>query len=116
MYPFGKWLWVLTLVWASGFTVETARTAERTWHTEHGFRWAKLEVPARGQTGFTLLPPSQTGIYFTNELDEFKIGANRVLPNGSGLAAGDFDNDGWPDLYFCSLQGSNVLYKNLGDG
>ncbi len=116
MYPFAKWLCVLTLVWASDFTVDTARAAERTWHTEHGFRWAKLEVPAGGQTGFTLLPPSQTGIYFTNELDEFKIGANRVLPNGSGLAAGDFDNDGWPDLYFCSLQGSNVLYKNLGDG
>src|SRR5256885_15230911 len=40
-------------------------------------------------------------------------GQNAV--NGSGLAAGDFDNDGLPDLYFCSLQGRNALYKNLGN-
>ena len=81
-----------------------------------GFKWAELSVPAGGKTGFTLLSAEQTGIHFTNELDELKGEANRVLFNGSGLAAGDFDNDGLPDLYFCSLQGRNALYKNLGNG
>jgi len=116
MFSFGKWLCALVLVPTGCFLADSTRGAERAWQVEKGFRWAELAVPAGGKTGFTLLPPSQTGIRFTNELDEMKIGANRVLPNGSGLAAGDFDNDGWPDVYICSLQGSNALYKNLGDG
>lgn len=33
----------------------------------------------------------------------------------SGLAAGDVDGDGLCDLYFCSVDGTNVLYRNLGN-
>jgi hypothetical protein len=29
--------------------------------------------------------------------------------------SGDYDGDGWPDLYFCNLEGSNKLYRNRGD-
>ncbi len=32
-----------------------------------------------------------------------------------GGAVGDFNNDGWPDMYITCL-GANVLYKNNGDG
>jgi hypothetical protein len=32
-----------------------------------------------------------------------------------GGAVGDFDNDGWPDLYITAL-GGNHLYRNNGDG
>lgn len=32
-----------------------------------------------------------------------------------GGAVGDFNNDGWPDLYITCL-GGNVLYRNNGDG
>jgi hypothetical protein len=32
-----------------------------------------------------------------------------------GGAVGDFDNDGWPDMYITCL-GGNVLYRNNGDG
>ena len=34
---------------------------------------------------------------------------------GQGVAAGDYDNDGWPDLFLASF-GRNTLYRNLGDG
>jgi len=61
------------------------------------------------------VPPGQSGINFTNRLDELAGAANRVLYNGAGLAAADYDGDGRPDLFFCDLGGRNRLYRNLGD-
>ena len=88
---------------------------ELEWHREIGFKWAELDVSKEGKNGFTLLTPEQTGITFINSLDEKAGAANRVLYNGSGVAVGDYDNDGLPDIYFCSLNGRNALYKNLGN-
>ena len=34
---------------------------------------------------------------------------------GMGGAVGDYNNDGWPDIYLTCL-GGNILYKNNGDG
>lgn len=33
-----------------------------------------------------------------------------------GVAAGDYDNDGWPDLYVSNFGGVNFLYHNNHDG
>jgi hypothetical protein len=33
-----------------------------------------------------------------------------------GVAAGDYDNDGWPDLYVSNLGSRNFLYRNNHDG
>ena len=33
-----------------------------------------------------------------------------------GVAAADYDNDGWPDLYVSNLSGDNFLYRNNRDG
>ena len=33
-----------------------------------------------------------------------------------GVAAADYDNDGWPDLYVSNLGGENFLYHNNHDG
>jgi hypothetical protein len=68
-----------------------------------------------GHPGFTLLSPEATGLNFTNQLDEALGASNRVFYNGSGVAVGDFDNDGLPDIFLCSLSGRNALYKNLGN-
>ncbi len=114
MYFQKQFLILLTLLPAALWAAEAVRGEGRVWRAEPGFKWAELSVPAGGRAGFTPLSPELTGILFTNRLDEWKGGSNRVLSNGSGVAAGDFDRDGLPDLYFCSLEGSNKLFKNLG--
>jgi hypothetical protein len=78
------------------------------------FRLIPLAAPATGQPGFALLAPSQTGIWFTNLLPSSRHLTNQILPNGSGVAAGDIDGDGWCDLFFCGLGGGSQLYRNLG--
>ena len=98
----------------AGCTARTVPAQDVVWQTQGGARSAAMMVPANGKVGFTLLSAAQTGVGFTNTLSEWEGASNRVLLNGSGVAAGDFDNDGWPDLYFCSLNGRNTLYKNLG--
>src|SRR5439155_21333846 len=93
---------------------QIVEAADAGWQTAPGCRWRELPVATTGKTGFTLLSPEQTGINFTNILKEKTGEANRVLFNGSGVAVGDYDDDGLADIYLCSLNGSNALYKNLG--
>src|SRR5260221_14554319 len=85
------------------------------WQSGPGFRSAELVVPKSGKTGFTLLAPSATGIIFSNTVPESVHLTNQILLNGSGVAAGDVDGDGWCDLYFCAMDGRNRLYRNLGN-
>src|SRR5258708_15223862 len=52
--------------------------------------------------------------FLPNEQGEkFKI---NLYDHGSGLAVGDFDNDGHDDIYFVNQLGANALYRNKGDG
>jgi len=85
------------------------------WHDEPGYRWRGLSVPARGGPGFAELAPSRTGIRFTNTVTLDSALWNRHLAQGGGVALGDVDGDGLPDIYLTSNQGSNALYRNLGD-
>ncbi|MCX6902986.1 MAG: VCBS repeat-containing protein, partial [Verrucomicrobia bacterium] len=85
------------------------------WEQHEGYRVARLHVPATGRTGFTLLTPEQTGVFFTNQLSYQRSLTNQNLLNGAGVCAGDFEGDGWPDLYFCNLEGANGLFRNLGN-
>jgi hypothetical protein len=69
-------------------------------------------------TLFTLLPTGQTGIVFENRIadtDSLNILDYLYYYNGGGVAIGDFNNDGLPDIYFSSNQGSNKLYLNKGN-
>jgi hypothetical protein len=49
---------------------------------------------------------------FTDVTDKAGVGATGY---GMGVAIGDYDNDGWPDIYLASLTG-NQLFHNNGNG
>jgi len=86
------------------------------WLQQAGGRQAVLTLAQPGRVGFSNLPPTATGVNFTNFLSEERVAKNHILDNGSGVALGDFDGDGWCDIYLCRLEGPNALYRNLGDG
>jgi hypothetical protein len=79
-----------------------------------GSRSAAVTPVGVGRDGFTTMTSGATGITFSNILADASAAANQVLQNGSGVALGDIDGDGWCDIYLCRLEGPNVLYRNLG--
>lgn len=98
---------LLGLIWllADPATVRSA---------EPGATLAPVTPEGANRTGFTRMPATTTGIGFTNLLPETRAVASQILPNGSGVAAGDIDGDGWCDLFFAGLGGSSRLYRNRG--
>lgn len=71
-------------------------------------------VAAGDDPVFTHLDPERTGITFSNEVSRETVTSFANLMPG-GVAAGDVDGDGLVDLYFCSVDGPNALYRNLGE-
>ena len=64
---------------------------------------------SRSHPLFESLDPGRTGVTFTNTLPEdttFNILNYLYYYNGGGVAVGDIDNDGLPDLYFTSNLGA----------
>ncbi|VAW75365.1 Alkaline phosphatase, partial [hydrothermal vent metagenome] len=67
------------------------------------------------QTGkaFKQLAGTQLGLKATEDFDLTDFMEPFIY--GKGVASGDFNNDGWPDLAFASSNGL-LLYANKGDG
>jgi enediyne biosynthesis protein E4 len=67
---------------------------------------------------FSRLAADSTGIGFSNNLSttsEFNVFRYRNFYNGGGVAIGDVNNDGLPDVYLTSNMESNKLYLNKGN-
>src|SRR5262249_41174737 len=92
-----------------------AEAAALPWQSSGGARASPVQVVPSAAPVFTQLTGDRTGIHFTNTLSYDKSIQNQNFLNGAGVAAGDYDGDGWPDLYFCNLEGSYKLYRNRGD-
>ena len=72
----------------------------------------------KSDTLFDLLLPGKTGINFINNIsysEEFNPYTFRNFFNGGGVAIGDINNDGLPDIFFTANQHSNKLYLNKGN-
>lgn len=68
--------------------------------------------------GFNLLPSDVTGIDFSNTIQEstyFNHYYYSQMYVGSGVAIGDLNNDGLPDVFFGGNQVADRLYLNKGD-
>mgnify|MGYP003672748572 CR=1 FL=1 len=75
------------------------------------------KTAAKANARFVLLDSAATGIDFSNTLsydNEFNVYTYRNYYNGGGVAIGDINNDGLPDIYFTANQIEKGLYLNQG--
>ena len=91
-----------------------AKAEPLSWQEKGVYREAMVNKPLGQTPGFTLLSSQATGVQFTNTLARARM-MNANLLNGAGVASGDVDGDGLCDIYVCSLDGENGLFKNLGN-
>ena len=67
---------------------------------------------------FIEMKPSETGVYFENTItasDSVNAQTDSFIYNGAGVAIGDINNNGLPDIFFSGNMVSSKLYLNLGD-
>ena len=82
--------------------------------------WMDIFLVNTGPSDFyTPKPPTRSALYKNNRDGTFTdVTAKAGLQGdvwGEGVAIGDYDGDGWPDLYLTAY-GANKLYHNNRDG
>ena len=82
------------------------------------FQACKSDNKSKEKALFVIKDSITTGVGFVNKVvDNEKVNLMDYLYfyNGGGVATGDVNNDGLPDVYFVSNQGKNKLYLNKGN-
>jgi hypothetical protein len=64
--------------------------------------------------GFSIMDAPAAGIRFTNAIASARHLTNQIPLNGGGVALGDVDGDGRPDVVLAGLDGAGRVYRNLG--
>jgi hypothetical protein len=67
---------------------------------------------------FHELPPGKTNITFSNTIestDSLNVQSDHFIYNGAGVATGDINNDGLPDIFFSGNIVQSRLYLNEGE-
>ncbi|RXK53899.1 RNA-binding protein [Oleiharenicola lentus] len=76
--------------------------------------------PVRGPTLFATLAPGDTGIVAENRYADPRMWTDRYSeiiygPMGTGVAIGDYDGDGRPDVFIVSKTEQSRLFRNHGN-
>ncbi len=64
---------------------------------------------------FEVLDSTATGLFFNNTLKpalDVNMFKYMYFYNGAGVGVGDFNNDGWADMFFASNQAQNKMFLN----
>ena len=111
-----KTLSIKVFIFLSGcFLFVSGADKSTVWENADGYSFKRLNIPKNGKPGFSQVSTNKTAVVFTNLLSKKRYTTNQIYLNGSGVAAGDYDGDGWCDLFFCGLDSENKLYRNLGN-
>lgn len=74
-------------------------------------------APYTGPLLFDRMPAEQTGLVFTNTVEndeDYNIFKYRNFYNGGGVGIGDLNNDGLVDIFLTANMGANKLFLNRG--
>ena len=83
-------------------------------HVE-GYRSVILQMPDEMEGESNFLFRNRGDGTFEDVSEKAGVNNSRKL-HGMGVVWGDYDDDGWPDLYVTNDAGTNYLYHNNGDG
>ena len=88
-------------------------------HKNIGFSWRKFQEKKSNRnldSSFILLDSAYTGLTFKNSFNPDDQHRSQLKNSfiASGVAIGDYDGDGLPDIFLTRQQDGGVLYKNLG--
>jgi hypothetical protein len=105
----------------SGVSVEAGGIPEFTSDTDIGVSSADYDNDGDLDVLYLTWGPEPSALLYRNNEGALFSDVSHVLPSAGpirccGSAWGDYDNDGFQDLFICNGMGNNLLYHNEGDG